>query len=146
MPPLRNRQDKRAAESPPLWSFSLAGGWRRAPDPVLAAWPSGTTLVGRQELAEVKARAGFHHLATFGGEDGDLAFVIDQGEAGRFLVEVIFAGDIYSILAEDLPSLLQLLRGLLPLVEIVERLQEAEDRRIDWRRRERTAGDRQKGR
>jgi len=91
----------------------------------------------------VKARAGFHHLATFGDDDGALALVVDQGEAGAFLLELVFAGsDGYAVLAEELPGLLEPLLRLLPVVEVAERLREAEERRIDQRRQERVAGDR----
>jgi hypothetical protein len=103
--------------APTLWAFSLAGGWKQTPDPIAPAWPDGATLLDRNQVADVKERAGWLHLATFGDEDGTLAVVIDQSEPpGAFLVEIIFTGsDGYAVLADDLPSLLELLGRLLPL-------------------------------
>jgi hypothetical protein len=66
---------------------------------------------------------------------GQASLTLYHAADDRFLCEVILCDCVWPILVSGLPGLVEILSTLLPLVEVSERLEEAEERRQDEHRR-----------
>jgi hypothetical protein len=105
------------------------GEWGEADDPI--------TEEG--DFLEAAAEAGYWLLNTHGIEHSSLWLeVFEHHENGTYLVVVNTAGQCHSVLVPDVPSLLQLLGELLPVIEASLRLEAAAeeyDRKMKVRRK-----------
>jgi hypothetical protein len=94
----------------------VQGRWRSAPSP----------LTGAGDFLEDVAEAGYSLLHLHGIEHSALWLeVLEHREDDNFLVVINTASKFYTVLVPDVPSLLQLLGELLPVVEASLRLEAA---------------------
>src|SRR5262245_28606386 len=105
-----------------VWSYYLGRGWRQVPNPLPEPCNLGTDL----------PRLGYHQNGTFGLEDSTLQIEWFTRDDGSGLLWLGTFGRCFSVLTEDLPSTLELLRQLLPLVEAAQRSEAAADAQEAW--------------
>jgi hypothetical protein len=105
-----------------IWAYDLARRWHRVPDPLPPPRPT-------EDFDEWLRRAGYWRLHDHGHEGVALRLAVYEadGDDGAYLVAINTASRSTCVMVPDLPSLLQLLGELLPVVEASMRLEAAEE-------------------
>ena len=102
-----------------VWSYSHTDGWTRIPDPA----PGRPGEDGDKALD----RAGFSELQTWPSTDATVFVQLYEGEDGGWLVAFSTTFTWHPVIVADLPSLLDVLAKMLPLVEAGARLDVLQD-------------------
>lgn len=116
LPPLDAGDNDGGSEGEPLcWSYSVANGWARVPDPIPGP---AAKVMSEAEVEAMREAAGYFRMATFGPRHGLVQLDLFRHSDGSFLAEVSIGDEIFTMRIFDEPSMIGFLKLAGPVVEM----------------------------